>query len=271
MDNEILIGDFVKLTGSTLKTVLYYHKIGLLEEHRRNSGGYRLYGAQDLTRMRMIKHLKNLGMGLQEIKGILGNVQDHRTLSQVLLSLQAELTIQKNNIEQQLSSIELLLEQDIKELEETAFQSESFKLITEILGPEKVENYKEACPELYDQQSKVFSIMDDFQWDKEYKENLGKIAEYFKMHPEKYKEAMEFAKRRSKLRTMCVDDPEIESLAMEGAAFIKNEPVLKELLYGKKGFETTKEELFNEISNKFLSPAEIKHKQLIQKFLDYRP
>lgn len=42
MDNQILIGHFVKLTRSTLKTVLYYHKIGLLKEPKRSSSGYRL-------------------------------------------------------------------------------------------------------------------------------------------------------------------------------------------------------------------------------------
>jgi len=30
--NRIKISDFVKLTGSTLKTIIYYHKIGLLPE-----------------------------------------------------------------------------------------------------------------------------------------------------------------------------------------------------------------------------------------------
>lgn len=59
MNNQILISDFVKLTGSTLKTVLYYHKIGVLKEPKRSESGYRLYGAEELAQMRMIKHLKH--------------------------------------------------------------------------------------------------------------------------------------------------------------------------------------------------------------------
>lgn len=271
MNNQILIGDFIKLTGSTLKTVLYYHKIGLLKEPKRSISGYRLYGAEDLEHMRMIKHLKHLGLDLKQIKEILGHTKNNRSLIEVLQSLQAELLIEKKNIGEQLSKIEILLSQEIEGFKETSFESKSFKMITEILEPEQVENYKEACLDLFNQQRNVFGVIDDFRWEKDYKENFKKIAEYFKLHPEQYKIALELGKRLSKLKQMSEDDPEIESLAREGAEFVKNEPFLKEMLYGKNEFERTNENLFNEISNKFLSPAQIKHKKLIQKYLNYRP
>lgn len=271
MDNQILIGDFVKLTRSTLKTVLYYHKIGLLKEPKRSISGYRLYGAEELDCMRMIKHLRLLGLDLKQIKEILGHTQNNRSLKEVLQSLHAELLVEKKNIDEQLSKIEILLSQQIEVLEETSFDSESFKMITEILEPEQVENYKELCPELFEQQCNIFGIIDDFQWEKDYRKSFGKIAEYFKLHPEQYKIALEFGKRLSKLKQMSEDDPEIENLAKESAAFIKSEPFLKEMLNGRNGFDVTKENLFNEISNKFLSPAQIKHKKLIQKYLNYQP
>ncbi|WP_283595505.1 MerR family transcriptional regulator [Paraclostridium bifermentans] len=81
MKNQILIGDFVKLTNSTLKTVLYYHKIGLLKEPKRLNSGYRLYGAEELDQMRMIKHLKNLGLDLKQIKETLGHAQDNKNIT----------------------------------------------------------------------------------------------------------------------------------------------------------------------------------------------
>lgn len=271
MDSQILIGDFIKLTGSTLKTILYYHKIGLLKEPMRSTKGYRLYGAEELNRMRFIKHLKHLGLDLKQVKGILGDTQNNKSLMEVLKSLQNELLIERKNINEQLSKIEILLNQQIEVLEETSFDSESFKMITDILKPEQVKNYEETCPELFDQQRNVFSIIDDFQWGKNYQENLRKIAEYFKLNPQKYKMALEFAKRFSKLREMSEDDPEIEKLAKESAEFINSEPVLKEMLYDQNGFEITNEDLFNEISDKFLTEAQIKHKKLMQKYLNYKP
>lgn len=271
MNNQILISDFVKLTGSTLKTVLYYHKIGVLKEPKRSESGYRLYGAEELAQMRMIKHLKHLGLDLSQIKEILGDSKNNKSLRAVLKSLQSELIIEKNKIEDQLSKIEILLEEETEDLERTSFESKSFKMITKILDSDQVKSYKEDCPDLFNQQRNIFGVMDDFKWDKDYQQNFGKLAEYFKENPKQYKIALEFGKRLAKLKHMSEYDPEIENLAREGAEFIKKEPFLKDMLYGQHGFDDTNENLFNDISNKYLSPAQIKHKKLIQKYLNYRP
>ncbi|GAA0092457.1 hypothetical protein UT300009_24860 [Paraclostridium bifermentans] len=270
MKNQILIGDFVKLTNSTLKTVLYYHKIGLLNEPKRSNSGYRLYGAEELNQMRMIKHLKNLGLDLKKIKEILGHAQDNKNITEVLKSLHCELLTERKKIDEQISKIETLLNKQVEDVEETLFESSSFRAITETLDQDQFENYKKSHEELFNQQRNIFGVMDDFQWGKNYKENFSEMAKYFKLNPKKYEIALELGNRLSKLKYMEVDDPEIEKLAKEGAEFIKNEPVLKEMLYEKDGFEITNENLFDEVSNKFLSPAQIKHKKLIQKYLNYK-
>lgn len=271
MDSQIKISDFVKLTRSTLKTVLYYHKIGLLQEPKRSSSGYRLYGAEELARMRKIKHLKNLGLDLKQIKEVLGDAENQNNLSEVLKSLQHELLEEKKNIEIQLSRIEALLEQQTAPLEKGSFESEAFETVTEILEPEQVQNYKESCPELFEQQRNIFGIMDDFQWEKDHKEKFRAIAEYFKLHPEQYETALEFGKRLDRLKEMSEKDPEVEALAREGAEFIKSMPFLKEMLYDKSGFGTTYENLFNDMAKDVRSPAQMKHKQLIQEYLNYMP
>lgn len=269
MKNQILIGDFVKLTNSTLKTVLYYHKIGLLKEPKRSNSGYRLYGAEELNQMRMIKHLKNLGLDLKKIKEILGHAKDNKNITEVLKSLHCELLTERKKIDEQISKIETLLNKQVEDVEGTLFESSSFRAITETLNQDQFENYKKSHEELFNQQRNIFGVMDDFQWGKSYKENFSEMAKYFKLNPKKYEIALELGNRLSKLKYMEVDDPEIEKLAKEGAEFIKNEPVLKKMLYEKDGFEITNENLFDEVSNKFLSPAQIKHKKLIQKYLNY--
>lgn len=271
MDNQIKISDFVKLTRSTLKTILYYHKIGLLQEPERSSNGYRLYGAEELARMRMIKHLKNLGLDLKQIKEILGNTKNENNLSEVLKSLQAELLEEKKNIEEQLSKIEVLLNEQTVLLEKAPFESEAFQMVTEILEPVQVDNYIQPSPELFKQRHNMFGMLEDFQWGEDYKENFRAIAEYFKSHPEKYQTALEFGKRLVRLKEMSAEDPEVEILAREGAEFIKSIPFLKEMLYDKSGFGTTHENLFNEMAKGVLSPAQMKHKELIQKYLNYKP
>jgi DNA-binding transcriptional MerR regulator len=271
MDNKIIISDFVKLTRSTLKTVLYYHKIGLLEEPKRSSSGYRLYGAEELSRMRRIKHLKNLGLDLKQIKKVLGDTKNENNLSEVLKSLQCELLEEKKNIEIQLSKIEALLKQETLVLEKVPLRSEEFQLITEILEPVQDKNDVKESAEVFEQRHNIFGIIEDFQWGKDYKENFKAMGEYFKVHPEQYEIALEFGKRLAKLKEMSEEDAEIEVLAREGAEFIKSIPFMKEMLYDKSGFGVTNENLFNDIAKEVLSPAEMKHKQLIQKYLNYRP
>ena len=46
--------------------------------------------------MQLIKRLKSLGLDLKRIKGIIGDVPDHRTLREVLQSLRFELLKEKN-------------------------------------------------------------------------------------------------------------------------------------------------------------------------------
>ncbi|GFP75508.1 MerR family transcriptional regulator [Clostridium fungisolvens] len=271
MDNQIKISEFVKLTRSTLKTVLYYHKIGLLPEKKNSSNGYRVYGAEDLEKMRKIKHLKALGLDLKQIKEILGDKNNHNTLSEVLKSLQLELLNERRKIDVQLFEIETLLKKEEVLNGEITSRSEIFQIVIDILEPDQEKSNMEANPELFEQRNKVFGILEDFQWGEEQKNNLRTIAEYFKLHPEEYKKAIEFGKRLSKLKDMSEDDPEVEALAREGAEFINNAPFLKEMLYNKSGFGETNENLLNEMTKKVLSPAQMKHKELIQKYLNYRP
>lgn len=271
MDNYITISDFAKLTRSTLKTVMYYHKIGLLQEPKRSEKGYRIYGAEELTRMRMIMQLKSLGLDLKQIKEVLGDVQNHRTLSQVLQSLHIQLINEKRDIENQILKVEKLLNENIVAIKEDSFESESFQRIMERLKPEQIEEYRQICPELYEQQSNSFSILENFQWGEDFQNNYKSIAECFREHPEQYKEALNFGKRYAKLSHMSENDPEIEKLAREGADFIKNTPFLKELLYGKSGLGEPYESLYGDMIKKVMSPAHMKHKQLLQKYLDYRP
>ncbi|MCD2348258.1 MerR family transcriptional regulator [Clostridium guangxiense] len=255
MDNQIKISDFVKLTGSTLKTVLYYDKIGLLKEPKRSPNGYRLYGAEELSHMLMIKHLKTLSLDLKQIKEILGDANEQTNLNEILKALQTDLLKEKKRIDEQLSRVETLLKQQITPLEKASFESETFEMVTNILETTKVEKQIHSYTELFDQQRNIFSIIEDFKWGKDYKDNFIEIAAYFKLHPEKYKTALGFGKRLAKLKEMHEDDPEVEALAKEGSDFIKSIPLLKEKLCNQSGFGMTYENLLNELTDDyFCSP-----------------
>jgi Predicted transcriptional regulators len=266
--NRIKIGDFVKLTGSTLKTIIYYHKIGLLQEPERSQGGYRLYGPEELTRMQLINHLKSLGLDLKRIKEVLGDIHYNKTLREVLQSLQKDLLNEKKSLEERIVKIELLLSEDKVRLDEDIYDSPSFQMITEILKPEQIENYARTCPELFDQQRKLFGILDDFQWGEDYQETFRALAGYFQDHPEQYQISLDYGVRLSNLSQLSEDDPEIEILARESVEFIKSIPQLRKMLCNQSGIKKPLESLYNDMVANVISPARMKHKQLFQKYLN---
>ncbi|MDF9408720.1 MAG: Mercuric resistance operon regulatory protein [Pelotomaculum sp. PtaB.Bin013] len=268
MEYRIKISDFAKLTGSTLKTVIYYHKIGLLQEPERSPVGYRLYGPAELSRMRLIKRLKSLGLDLNHIKEILGDSQSTTTLREVLQSLRTELLSEKKSLEERVAKIDTLLNEDKVLMNEDSFGSPSFQMISEILGPDQIEKYIQTCPALFDQQRKLYGILDDFQWGEDYRGNFRALAEYFKEHPEQYQISLDYGVRLAKLAQLPEDAPEVEALARESAEFIKSIPQLREMLCNQPGIKKPLESLYNNIVSNIISPAQMKHMQLLQQYLN---
>ena len=70
-------GELAKRTGSNLETVRYYEKIGLMPEPPRTPGGHRAYNAAHEERLRFIRRARELGFGIEEIRGLLTLVDRH--------------------------------------------------------------------------------------------------------------------------------------------------------------------------------------------------
>ncbi len=67
-DRRLKIGEFACQTGLSIKTIRYYESRGLLEQPPRTQGGYRLYGLEEVARVRFIQRAKLLGLTLEEIR-----------------------------------------------------------------------------------------------------------------------------------------------------------------------------------------------------------
>ncbi|MCZ4519302.1 MerR family transcriptional regulator [Rhodococcus ruber] len=66
------IGSLAEAVGTTPRTVRHYHRLGLLDEPRRLSNGYREYTIDDVIRLMRIRWLADCGMPLGEIAAALG-------------------------------------------------------------------------------------------------------------------------------------------------------------------------------------------------------
>ena len=64
------IAQVCERSGLYARTVRYYEEIGLLPGVRRSEGGRRVYGDDELERLRFITRLKTLGLPLKEIRDL---------------------------------------------------------------------------------------------------------------------------------------------------------------------------------------------------------
>ncbi|MBI4430989.1 MAG: heavy metal-responsive transcriptional regulator [Candidatus Omnitrophica bacterium] len=65
------IGEAAKATDTSIDTIRYYEKLGLLEKPARSMGGFRLYPKEAIEKLRFIKKAQALGLTLKEINGIM--------------------------------------------------------------------------------------------------------------------------------------------------------------------------------------------------------
>ncbi|GII79454.1 MerR family transcriptional regulator [Sphaerisporangium rufum] len=64
------IGRLAALSGIPVKTIRFYSDAGVLPERDRTSGGYRVYGEEDLARLELIRALRDIGVGLAVIRSL---------------------------------------------------------------------------------------------------------------------------------------------------------------------------------------------------------
>src|SRR5918993_3598265 len=69
---RLKIGELARQTGLSIKTIRYYERRGLLEQPPRTQGGYRLYGPEEVARLRFVQRAKLLGLTLAEIRELVG-------------------------------------------------------------------------------------------------------------------------------------------------------------------------------------------------------
>ncbi len=65
------IGELAQLAGCKDVTIRYYENQGLMGSPKRSSGNYRLYDGEDVERLHFIRHCRENGMNLNEIRELL--------------------------------------------------------------------------------------------------------------------------------------------------------------------------------------------------------
>lgn len=68
---DYAIGDLAQIAGTKVQTVRYYETQGLLARAIRTQGNQRRYGQSDLDRLKFIRHARELGFALTDVRSLL--------------------------------------------------------------------------------------------------------------------------------------------------------------------------------------------------------
>ena len=76
MNNDFTTGEFTigrlsKESGVKVQTIRYYEEIKMMPQPMRSEGNQRLYGEAQVTRLKFIRHARDLGFGLPAIRELL--------------------------------------------------------------------------------------------------------------------------------------------------------------------------------------------------------
>jgi DNA-binding transcriptional MerR regulator len=87
----LTIGELARATGLTVRTIRYWSDEGVLTPVTRSSGGYRLYDSEGVARLELIRTLRELGLGLADVRRVLAG---ERTVAEVAATHVAALDAQ---------------------------------------------------------------------------------------------------------------------------------------------------------------------------------
>jgi DNA-binding transcriptional MerR regulator len=66
------LGRLARMSGLARASLLHYESLGLLNAGRRSASGYRLYGTEQVERLRTIRRYRDAGLSLKAIGELLG-------------------------------------------------------------------------------------------------------------------------------------------------------------------------------------------------------
>jgi DNA-binding transcriptional MerR regulator len=94
----LTIGQLARRTGLTVRTIRYWSDEGVLHPVTRSDGGYRLYDAESVARLELIRTLRELGLGLDDVREVLGGERDIASVAAAhVVALDAQIRVLRLN------------------------------------------------------------------------------------------------------------------------------------------------------------------------------
>ncbi len=146
------IGEFAKRSGVTVKTLLHYDKIGLLQPSLKTQAGYRIYCDEDFIKLQQIITLKFIGLSLEEIKQIIN--EKNQNIENII-------SVQTRALEEKKKHIETVITALNKA--EKQIQNNSFLEVQQLIDIIKITNMETRAKQRFNDASKQY-VTDSYHW-----------------------------------------------------------------------------------------------------------
>ena len=120
-EGYMTVGEMAKKMGTTVRTLQYYDKEGLLTPSAESYGGFRLYTDKDIVKLHQILSMKHLGFSLGDIKNKLVVTGTPSDMINFLSEHAAELKAKINGLSESLKTVETLME-EVAQMHTTDFK-----------------------------------------------------------------------------------------------------------------------------------------------------
>jgi len=100
-----MIGDLARFTGTKIPTIRYYEEINVMPRTERAANNRRIYTKKHLERLTFIRHCRDLGFSLNEVRALLG-FADHPAQSSAKVDNIARNHLQ--DVEQKIAALSIL-------------------------------------------------------------------------------------------------------------------------------------------------------------------
>ena len=107
------IGDLSKQTGVKIPTIRYYEKLGLINSSLRSAGNQRRYKQAHLERLSFVRHARELGFTLKNIRELVAINHDQ---GQTCSEIHNITTLHLKSVKQRIAKLRLL-ERELKRIE----------------------------------------------------------------------------------------------------------------------------------------------------------
>lgn len=158
------ISEFAKKSGVTVKTLLHYDKIGLLQPSLKTEAGYRIYREEDFIRLQQITTLKFIGLSLEEIKQLINKKSP---------DIKSMISIQTKALEEKKKQIETVISALNKA--ENQIKNNDFLEVQQLIDIIKITNMETIAKQRFNSASENY-VTGSYKWRAETAALINKLV-----------------------------------------------------------------------------------------------